>query len=105
MAARWSARVEDFQDSNPRAIVNGRELKQSPSCAGNPLKKLHVYLQAMPWRQLLVSLPAFAIRPMLLICRQPTHPVSLQNAMDRGSCDQDLMKAMEVPLAIRPGPK
>src|SRR5688572_26823565 len=90
------ARVEDLEDPNPRAIVNGGELEQSPARAGNPLEELHVYLQPMPWRDLLVSLPAFAIRPMLLICRQTTHPVSLQNAMDRGSGDQDLMKAMQV---------
>jgi hypothetical protein len=90
------ARVEDLEDPNPRAIVNGCELKQSPACAGNPLEELHVDLQAMPWRELLVSLPAFAIRPMLLICWQTIHPVSLQDAMDRGACDQDLMKAMQV---------
>src|SRR5688572_17014919 len=44
------ARIEDLQDSNPRAIVDRRELKQPPARAGNPLEELHVDLQAMPGR-------------------------------------------------------
>ena len=90
------AGVEDLEDSNPRAIVNRRELEQSPAGTWNSLKELHIYLQAMPWDELLVALPASAIRAMLLIGRQTIHPVSRQNAMDRGSCDQDLMKPMQV---------
>ena len=90
------ARIEDFEDSNPRAIVNGRELKQPSACTGNALEELHVDLQVMPRGELLISLPALAVRPVLLIRRQTIHPVSLQNPMHRRSCDQDLMKAMEI---------
>jgi len=33
---------------------------------------------------------------MFLIGWQTTHPVPLQNAVDRGSCHHDLMKAVQV---------
>src|SRR5688572_23789297 len=90
------ARIEDFEDPDPRAIVNGRELKQSSACAGNPLEELHIYLQTVPRDQLLVSLPTFPIRSMLLICRQPIHSVALQDTVDRRSCDHNLMKTVQV---------
>jgi hypothetical protein len=50
----------------------------------------------MPGHDLLVALPAFAIGPMFLVCGQAIHPVPLQNAMHRGTGDQDLMKPMQV---------
>ena len=59
------AHIEDLQDPDPRAVVNGRELKQSSACAGNPLEELDVHLQTMPRHQLLVSLPTLPIGPML----------------------------------------
>jgi hypothetical protein len=33
---------------------------------------------------------------MFLVCGQAIHPVPLQNAMHRGTGDQDLMKPMQV---------
>ena len=90
------AGVEHLENANPRAVINGRELKQPSPSAGDPLEELHVNLKAMPWRDLLVPLPASAVRPMLLIGRQATHAVACQDAMDRGSCDPDLVKSVEV---------
>src|SRR5262245_42753533 len=90
------AGIEDLEDPDPRAIVNRRELKQSSACARDPLEELHVYLKAMAGRELFISFPAFAIRPMFLIRRQTIHPVPLQNTMDRGNGNPDLMKAVQV---------
>jgi hypothetical protein len=88
------ARVEDLEDPDPRAIVNRGELKQPSACPGDALEELDVYLQAVPRHGLLVSLPAFAKGPMALIGRQATHSMPLQNAVDGGSGDLDLVETM-----------
>jgi hypothetical protein len=90
------AGIEHLEHSNPRAVINGRELKQPAPSAGNALEELHVHLKAMPWRDLLVSLPPSAVRPMLLIGRQATHAVAFQNAMNGRTGDPDLVKSVKV---------
>ena len=44
-------------------------------------RKLHVHLQPMTRLRLLVALPALAVWLMLLVGRQPPHPVPRENAV------------------------
>ena len=75
------ARVVDFQDADPSAIVNGRELIQAAPRAGDSLEKFDVDLQAMAGLRLLVPLPAFPVWLVLLIRRQARHPRPRQDAV------------------------
>ena len=84
------ADVEDFQHANPGAIVDRRELVEPPARARNALEKLDVDLQAMPRLRFLVARPAVRMPPILLIRRQPVHPVpaalALVIALDSQLC-------------------
>ena len=96
MARALVARVVDLQDANPGAIVDGRELIEPASRARDSLEELHVELQPVAGLRLLVALPALAVRLMLLIRRQPIHPVPLQDAMHRGARDLDAMEPVQI---------
>jgi hypothetical protein len=50
----------------------------------------------MPGLRLLIALPAFTVRLVLLIRGQPRHPMPRQDAMHRRDGDRDLMKALQV---------
>jgi hypothetical protein len=90
------AGVVNLQDPNPRAIIDGRELIQASPRPRDALQELHVYLQSVTGLGLLVALPAFAVRLVLLICRQPRHAVARQDAVDRRASDRDSVKALQV---------
>ena len=83
MGGRLVARVIHLEHRNPRAIVNGGELKQPFLGARDPLEEFHVHLQPVTWLRLLTPLPSLLVRLVLLIGRQPAHPVSAENAMHR----------------------
>jgi hypothetical protein len=57
--------------------------------ARNALQKLHVQPEAMSRLGLLVALPSFAVRPMLLTCGQAAQLVASQDAMDGGSGNRE----------------
>lgn len=82
--------------SAPRAIVDRGELVETLRGAGNPLKKLYAHLEPMTWLGFFVSLPAFAVRPMLLISRQSIEPMSAENPMHRGTSHGEAMKALQI---------
>jgi hypothetical protein len=90
------ARIVDLQHTNPSAIVDGRELKEPASRAGNSFQELHIQLQSMAGLRLFVALPALAVRLVLLIRRQPRHAVPRQDAMHRRDRDGDLVEPMQV---------
>ncbi len=84
-----------------RALAADRgELIEASSCARNSLEELHIKLQPVPWLGLLVSLPSLAVRLMLLVRRQPVHPMTLQDAVHGGARNRYLME----PLQIRRNP-
>src|SRR5207248_6965026 len=68
------------------AIVDGGELIETPLAARNSLQKLHIQLEAMSRLGLLVSLPPFAVRPMLLVRGQAVQLVAPQDEIGRASC-------------------
>jgi hypothetical protein len=73
--------VVDLEDTNPGAIVDGRELKQPLLRTGDPLEKFDVQLQPMPGLRFLVALPAFPVRLMFLIRGQSRHAMPGENAV------------------------
>src|SRR5262245_8306848 len=65
------ARVVDLQHAEPRAVIDRRELIEPLLGARNPLEELDVHRQTMPRLRLLVPLPAFGMRAVLLIPWEP----------------------------------
>jgi hypothetical protein len=57
MADFWFADVVDLEHSYARAIVDGRELIEAFPGASDSFQEFHVYLQAVAWLRLLVSVP------------------------------------------------
>jgi hypothetical protein len=90
------AGVVDLENADPGAVIDRCELIQAPARARNPLEELHVQLQPVPRLRLLVTLPACAVRPVLLIGREPRHAVPRQDAVHRGHRDRDLVEARQV---------
>jgi len=90
------ARIMDLQDSNPGAIIDRRELIEPTSRPRDSLQELYVDLQAVTGLGLLIPLPAFAVRLMLLICGQSIHPMPREDAMHRGPGDLDVMEPAQV---------
>lgn len=90
------ARVVDLQDPNPRAIINGRELIQSLARARNPLEELHIQLESMARERFLITLPSLPVWLMLLIGREPVHPVLAQNAVHRRARHRDLVEPLQI---------
>src|SRR5215831_3605358 len=90
------AGVIDLEYADPRAVVDGRELIQPRARARDALEEFHVNLQPMPRLWFFIAAPASEVRPMLLIGRQPWHPVPGQDPMHGGRRDRNLMKAREI---------
>ena len=90
------ARVEDLKYAEARAIIDGRELIEPPLTTWDPFEKLHVHLEAVSRLRLLVPLPPFAMGSMFLIGRQPVQLVPMQNPMDGGPRNGELVKALQV---------
>jgi hypothetical protein len=90
------ARVKHFEDAHPRAVIDRGELVQPAARAWDALEELDVDLQPMAGLRFFVPLPAFAVGAMLLIRRQPRHPASRQDAVDRRAGDRHLMKSLQV---------
>src|SRR5262245_16612284 len=88
--------VVDLQDANSGAVVDGRELIQAAPGPRDPLKELHVQLQAVTGLRFLIALPALTVPLVLLIRREPRHAMPRQDAVYRGTCDGNLMEAMQV---------
>ena len=63
------AGIIDLQNSDPGAIVDGSELIKALCRTRDALEELHVHLQAVAGLGLLVALPSFAVRLVLLIGR------------------------------------
>jgi hypothetical protein len=75
------ARVIHLEHANPRAIVNGGELKQSFLGAGDPLDEFHVQLQPVTGLRLLIALPPLLVQLVLLSAGEPAHAVRAENAV------------------------
>lgn len=88
------AGVIDLQDANARAIIDGRELVEPLSGAGDPLEELHVELQPVSRQGLLIALPPCAVPLMLLVGGQAVHPVAAENSMHGRPRHRHLMKAL-----------
>jgi len=61
--------IVDLHLPDAGAVVNGRELVEPFGGARDALEELHVHRQAVARLGLLVALPAFTVRRMLLIGR------------------------------------
>ena len=79
-----------------RVQSSGGELIETLPGSRDAFEELHVHLETEAGLRLLVPLPALRVRAMLLIGRQPAHPVSAQNAMHRRRCDGEAVKALQV---------
>ena len=73
------AGVVNLEHTNPRAVIDGGELIEPPSRAGDALEEFHIELQSVTRLRFLVALPALPMRLMLLVRRQAMHPVSLED--------------------------
>lgn len=88
------AGIEHLQDTDSRAIIDGCELIQPFPGAGDSLEEFHVHLEAMSGLWLFVALPALLVWPVLLIRRQPIHPMLAEDAMDGRPRHQHLVKSL-----------
>jgi hypothetical protein len=68
VAVRWVHASSTFR-THPGAVVDGGELIQPSLRPGDSLQELHIELQPMTRLGLLIPLPSFAVRLMLLIRR------------------------------------
>jgi hypothetical protein len=90
------ADVVDFEHTDARAVIDGRELIEAFLGTRYSLKEFHVDLQAMARLRLLVSVPGTARWLALLINRQPVHSVTDQYAVHGGTRYVYAMKAMQI---------
>jgi hypothetical protein len=71
-------------------------LVEPPARTRNPLEKLDVDLQPMPWLRLFVARPAVRKPAVLLVRWQAIHAVLAQNAMHRRAGDREVVKTLQV---------
>lgn len=65
------AGIENLQDANARAVVDGCELIEPLTLTRDALEKLHVHLQSMTGLRFFVAYPALGMLLVLLIGRKP----------------------------------
>jgi hypothetical protein len=101
---RLVAGVVHLEHANSGTVIDGGELIEPLACTGNAFEKLDVHLQSMTRLRLLVPKPAFRMRPVFLIRRQPIHAVTLQDPMHGRHGDGDRVKPLKV-IRNAPGPE
>jgi hypothetical protein len=96
IAVRWLQASYTLQDANPCAVVDGRELVQPLTGAGDPLEEFHIESQPVTGLRFLIALPALAVWLVLLIRRQPVHSMPTQDAVHRRTSHCDLVESLQI---------
>ena len=90
------ARVIHLEHPDARAVVDRRELIEPFLRPRDALQELDVHLEAVAGLGLFVTFPAEPVGPILLIGRQPAHPMLDEEAMHRRRGERHAMKPFQV---------